>query len=231
MNINENIYAVLTGDLVKSSKLTSEDSNKAMAWLREYAEKFASDHPEAVIGEISTFRHDSWQLLLSCPALALKGAVFLRAALKMHSDAKIKFDTRVSIGIGCVDTINENQISDSRGEAFTLSGKGLDSMDHHRLMLSMTEASKIDNLSGVAVSLMDCIVSDWSSTESRAIYGALKGWTQEEIAKKWPSNKQRGKTLTRQAVSWSLFRAHWKIVEPALCNLSNILDDNLKATS
>ncbi len=73
---------------------------------------------------------------MSKPSLAIKAAIFLRVVLKMQSDAKIKFDTRISIGIGSVESINEQQISDSRGDAFTLSDKGLDNIGHQRLALA-----------------------------------------------------------------------------------------------
>jgi len=46
------------------------------------------------------------------------------------SSAGIKYDTRLSIGIGSVDFVAENRISDFRGLAFTLSGRGLDGMKH-----------------------------------------------------------------------------------------------------
>jgi hypothetical protein len=41
----------------------------------------------------------------------------------MMSSAGIKYDTRLSIGIGSVDFVAENRISDFRGLAFTLSGR------------------------------------------------------------------------------------------------------------
>jgi hypothetical protein len=211
-------YAVLTGDLVKSSRLTVDESNQTMAWLREYSLEFACDHPGAVVGRISTFRHDSWQLLLSQPQLALTAAVFLRAALKMHSDAKTKYDSRISIGTGSAEFINKEDVSDSRGDAFTISGKGLDGIGKQRLALHISESSELSSLNNLTISLLDCVVSDWTSKEARAIYGAIKGWTQDKSAEMWPNNNKTGKPPTRQTVHKSLSRAHWETVESVLSN-------------
>lgn len=211
-------YAVLTGDLVKSSQLSIAKSKSAMERLKKMASEFAERHPKAIVGRMDTFRHDSWQLLLAQPALSLRAAVFLRAALKMESDAKTKYDTRISIGIGTVESISKRRISDSRGYAFTYSGKGLDSMDGNRIVL--TAGSEMHILWGLLahglVPLLDSVAGDWTPTESRAIYSNLKGWTQEESAQHWPLDKKTGKRLTRQAVGDSLMRAHWSTVDAVL---------------
>ena len=64
------------------------------------------------------------------------------------------------------------------------------------------------------IPLLDCIASDWTPTESRAINAALLGLTQEESAARWLSKKKS--TPTRQAVGDSLIRAHWKSVNAVL---------------
>jgi hypothetical protein len=214
----EKTYAVLTGDLVKSSRLTVADSRGAMEHLKKTAGEFGQQHAESIVGRMDTFRHDSWQLLLETPALALRAAVFLRTALKLESDAKIKYDTRISIGIGRVEMISKRRISDSRGPAFTCSGKGLDAMDGQRLALVAEEDARglWDGLKSAVIPLLDCVTGDWTPTESQAVYGALKGWTQEDIANNWPRENKKGGQLTRQAVGDSLMRAHWAAVESVL---------------
>jgi hypothetical protein len=214
----EKIYAVLTGDLVKSSRLTSIKSRSAMERLKKIATEFAEQHPNSVVGRMDTFRHDSWQLLLEQPALALRTAVFLRTALKLQSDASTKYDTRISIGIGKVELISKRRISDSRGPAFTHSGKGLDAMDGRCLALVAGDDTPAlwYGLERGVVPLIDCVVGDWTPTESRAVYGALKGWTQEETARNWPPQAKTAKRPTRQAVGNSLVRAHWSTVDAVL---------------
>lgn len=218
MTRNDLIHAVLTGDLVKSSMLTSEKSTGAMELLKHAAMTFAEQYPDTIVGEMDTFRHDSWQLLIKQPAMAFRAAVFLRSALKLESDAETKFDTRICIGIGLVERIDIQRISNSRGSAFTRSGKGLDSMDRECLMLVTGNGTPalLNGLAGTAVPLLDCVISDWTPTESRAVYGALNGWTQEKTAAKWPVHEKIGKQPTRQAIGDSLRRAHWHAVNSVL---------------
>ena len=103
MGNSEKIFAVLTGDLVKSSRLSISNSKSAMEWLKKTAVEFSQLFPDSVVGRMDTFRHDSWQLLIGQPARAIRVALFFRTALKMESDADTKFDTRISIGIGTVE--------------------------------------------------------------------------------------------------------------------------------
>jgi hypothetical protein len=213
----EKIYAVLTGDLIQSSRLAPEQSRRAMAWLKERAVEFGALRPDLVIGRMDSFRHDSWQLLLSEPALALRCAVFLRAALRAESDPRTKYDCRIAVGIGTVEHISRRSISDSQGSAFVLSGRGLDEMGRRRICLHADpEEGEWSWVAGVVTPLLEVIVSDWTPTEARAVLGALLGQTHDEIARKWPMADAGGKGPTRQAVSAALSRAHWNSVDEVL---------------
>ena len=219
MNATGNIRAVLTGDLVRSSRLDIEMSLEAMAKLRLAANDFNSAFPGAVHGEMDTFRHDSWQLLLDNPVLAFRAALFLRCVLRMKSSASIKYDTRISIGIGPVEYVAEQRISDSRGPAFTLSGKGLDGMKHELLAFDGAFADRDgwrDVTHGV-VPLLDCVVTDWTPVESGVVSAALLGKNQAETVDYLLA--RQGDAPSRQAVSDSLSRAHWSTVLDVLSRL------------
>jgi len=213
----EKIYAVLTGDLVQSSRLTAEQSQQAMDQIRKFTQEFAFLYPESYVAQVDTFRHDSWQWLLAEPSLSLRAALFIRTGLRTVSQNKTRFDTRIAIGIGSTEIISTQRISDSRGIAFTLSGRALDNMESGRM--AYTEGEKANSeKSGLAagiVPLLDCIVTDWTVTEARAVYGALMGWTQEQTAD-CPFSDEGEKRPTRQAVQKSLRRAHWHSVEAVL---------------
>ena len=225
----ENVYAVLTGDLVKSSRLTAEQSRKAMDRIRQLAQEFNDLFPDASVGQVDTFRHDSWQWLLADPSLGLRAALFIRAGLRSLSDNKTMFDTRIAIGTGPIETISKQRISDSRGLAFTFSGKTLDAMKDMRLAYADGERADAEknSLSAGVVPLLDCIVTSWTVTESRAVYGALKGLTQEQTAENWPGAGNSEKRPTRQAVQKALQRAHWQVVEVVLEWVENRKKSNL----
>ena len=216
MAVTGKLHAVLTGDLVSSSRLTSSQSQQAMELLRTSSSLFERCFPGTVCGSMDTFRHDSWQLLLNKPEQAFRAALFLRSALKMESDAKTKYDTRISIGIGTVEYIAAERISDSRGPSFTLSGRGVDTMREASLALSISteENESWNDMIHAVIPLLDCITTDWTPTESRAVNAALTGLTQEESAAHWISKKNN--PPSRQAIGNSLLRAHWKIVHSVL---------------
>ena len=197
-------YAVLSGDLVASSKLSSKESSNAMQWLRNASEMVADLHPGAVVDRIDTFRHDSWQLLLRKPEISLRTAILLRTRLRAESSSGASYDSRVSIGIGPVELISEDGISNSRGQAFTISGQGLDSMSEPRLAHTSAYATPPlfwESIARGALPLADAIVGGWTPSESRAMLGTLQGWTQRRTAEYWGS-------ITQQAVSDAVRRAH-----------------------
>ncbi|PWW82848.1 hypothetical protein CR164_03670 [Prosthecochloris marina] len=229
MNMTESqaTYAVLTGDLVKSSRLPSTLSTKAMAWLKASVSTFNTVSPGSVYGSMDTFRHDSWQLLLNRPENALRAALFFRTVLRMNSNPDIKYDTRIAIGIGEVEYIDPTNISNSRGPAFTRSGKLLDSMKNSRLAWS-TEHDALpfwSTLKRTTIPLLDCLVSDWTPTESQAVNSVLTGLTQDQTAARWQSSD--GKKPTRQAVGGSLQRAHWNTIHDVLLWTEQQIADTL----
>lgn len=203
------VYAVLTGDLVKSSRLSPVQSKRAIGWLRSATKEFEKSFRGTVEGALDSFRHDSWQLLLKKPALAIRAALFLRAALKMQSDGETKYDTRIAIGIGPVESIAKERISNSRGRAFTLSGQTLDAIKAERLAIARDHGD--DCLARGVVPLLDPLVNEWSAIESQAVYGALRGWTQEYSAAHWQVEGDE-KPPTRQAITQALQRANWNIL-------------------
>ena len=88
--------AVLTGDIVRSSKLAPETLDAAMAGLARGAAAMGRWEGSRD-ASFDRFRGDGWQCLAPSPAMALRAALFLRAHLRAL-DREI--DTRVSVGIG-----------------------------------------------------------------------------------------------------------------------------------
>ncbi len=223
-------YAVLTGDLVKSSRLSAQQSREAMDRLAAAVSDFTAVFPDAVHGEIDTFRHDSWQLLLNRPELCLRAATFLRCSLKSLSTAGLHYDSRVSIGLGEVEEISP-RISDSRGAAFVSSGKGLDGMEGGATLAFSSPLQWFrgqNALPRAVVPLLDALVLEWSPGESRAVAGSLLGFTQERIAHQWPP-KADGRPISRQAVTKTLKRARWRLAEEALQWVEEEIDRALRS--
>jgi hypothetical protein len=218
--MNLNSVAVLTGDIVRSGKLKKGEILKVQSHLKSSLPDLQALSKSSVIGHVGITRGDGWQLALSRPDKALRSALYLRASLK----AEFSVDTRVCIGVGRVDHLVKENIVESTGTAFELSGRALDRLPHELFMELQTDP--LDKGLQRMVRLMDCVVQRWSSTEAWAVAGSLLGKTQEEIAADRPPNPKTGNPVSRQSISKALIRSHWDTVseciiyvENSLCNL------------
>jgi hypothetical protein len=226
-------YAVLTGDIIGSTKLGPERLEAAMSLLRRLAKEFDQVHPGSVVGQPDVFRGDSWQLCLQQPALAVTTAVFIRAGLKTDS-----FDSRIGIGWGSVDRLHKERISESSGPAFVQSGQALDQLGKERsLALPPSGEPTLTGfaypaiaLLNVGVGLLDALLTRWTQRESVAVYGTLRGLSQEAIALLPQAKTRQGKPPTRQAIQDALRRASWPShVLPFLEKAENSIDKEIAA--
>lgn len=211
-------YAVLTGDLIESRALAAQQRKDLLDWLKQVTEHFSQLHHDVAVGRLEVFRGDSWQLCLQKPTLALEAAVFIRAGLKAHTSRE-NVDTRIGIGVGSVDTLVEDRISESNGEAFIRSGQALDAL-HPDVNLSLEwpdGPEAVAAISQMALPLLDLAMSHWTHAESVAVYGALRGWTQQQTAEHEIARKPDGSRPSRQAIAKALGRVHWSShLEPVL---------------
>jgi hypothetical protein len=207
------LYAVLTGDIVGSSRLKEKqrlDLHKTMVLTsRELRMRFAKIVPLPV----DIYRGDSWQFIVKDPAKALRIGLFFRAYIRSRMQSK-KIDTRVAIGIGAIDFVPDNKILRGDGQAFRKSGGALEKLPRGRRMIldcpdsiPMADRKALDAM----LHLIDVLVKNWTEKQAQAVSGALLGWTQEKIASRWVKNK-----ISQQAVAQHLDRAGWNALESGL---------------
>ena len=166
---------------------------------------------------VGIFRGDSWQLLVTDPVQALRIALFYRASLRAETGAR-RLDTRMVIAIGRIDFIPGEQIAEGDGPAYRLSGRALESMHKRESMRLVYPSHPAERALSVVVHLLDALVSRWSDKQALAVTGALRGWSQEQIAKKsW------SEPISQQAVAQHLDRAAWSYVESALAYFEETL--------
>lgn len=193
-----NYYAVLTGDIINSSKMSVEKLKSVRKQLRNHAKKLNGFKYGLVIGNIDFFRGDGWQLLLKNPRYALRSILYLRAALIGFEQA----DTRISVGIGKIDHI-DNKVSRSTGAAFTYSGEALDQMKHKdRMCIKLSQEDQPDEVMLKAIFILcDALTKHWRTRQAEAVVGALEGLTQAEIANRLspPVSQQAVKKLHENA--------------------------------
>lgn len=206
----DKLYAIITGDIVASSLLSSNKRKILHKVMVDSSKVLQDEFKEAVPMGVDIFRGDSWQIILTKPAKALRLALFYRAMLRAKMESH-GFDTRMAIALGRVDFIPGNRVSEGYGEAYRLSGKALESMPKASNMSFVFPGMELEKVLNVVIQLIDSISSRWSDRQALAVAGALRGWKQEKIAEKWWKKK-----VSQQAVAQHLSRAGWHPMEKGI---------------
>jgi len=214
-------YAALTGDIVGSRRF----AGKGPA-VRDAIKEACGAVVEAFDGGLSglptvdVFAGDSWQMVTRSPAQALRIGLCIRALIRANEGLP-GADTRLAIGVGSVDFIAEQDLSESQGEAFRLSGQSLESlkssggrlavsiagMTDRELAASDPNAEAADAMDTV-IALLDASCRGWSPSRARAVAGVLRGWTQQRIAE--------DAMVSQSAVAQALAGARWPAIERAI---------------
>ncbi|MCU0870983.1 MAG: hypothetical protein MUE50_01430 [Pirellulaceae bacterium] len=198
-------YAVISGDIVRSSRLEREAREELPHILKQAATALREFLGEAIPLDIDIYAGDSWQLLLSSPGAALRAAVFLRAYLLDRADG---VDTRVAVAVGSIDFVPGERVSEGDGDAFRLSGRLLQESDPGRRMWFASSQLPDAGLWDVAFGLIDAIISQsWSAKQARAVSGALRGWPLSKTAALWTPR------ISDPTVAGHLRKAGWPAVE------------------
>ncbi|KAA9008946.1 hypothetical protein [Histidinibacterium aquaticum] len=194
-------FAVLTGDIVASEDAGLAATQAALDALRRAAEDFGKDREEDL--RFTRFRGDGWQAMTSHNSF-FDATLFLLARLRAEDE---EIETRISIGIGEVESSGTRDLSDASGSAFTQSGRGLDAMGRRdRLAIS---GAGIGPFQRAALALTDYVTSSWTAAQGEAVALSLDPatQTQDDIARRIG--------VTRQAVQLRLSAAGLPWLAPA----------------
>jgi hypothetical protein len=210
-------YAVITGDIVESSRLSASDRRRLVGVIGESSRELRKIFGKIVPLDVDVFRGDSWQVLLTDPPRSLRAALAFRALLRWKMESQ-HFDTRLAIGIGAVDLIPGRRVSEGSGEAFRASGLALDAMKKRRMSFAFP-GSDVEKPLDVVIHLIDEIAVRWTDRQAKAIVGSLQGWTQKKIARTWGSPG-----ISQPAVTHHLEAAGWHAVHRGVSGFEQILD-------
>ena len=203
-------YAVLTGDIIKSTALSQSDLEDVRTGVLNTVDEVKGWKRGLVKGKAEFFRGDTWQLLLTSPAMALRVSVFLRASLL----AAGKADSRIAVGLGRVEKVSPRRVSLSTGEAFVLSGHGLDGMTQYSRMtiLAPKSAGALSEWLPVLGHLCDALISRWTERQAEIVCSAVhpREAKQEDIA------ETLDPPISRQAVTKALDGADWNAVRASI---------------
>jgi hypothetical protein len=216
------IFAVLSGDVIRSAALTTSELDIVRTTVLQSVEQIRKWRRGIVQGNAEFFRGDAWQVLLHRPELCLRAAVCIRARLRAVTNR----DTRVAIGIGPVNQIRPRRISTSTGEAFELSGHALDQLTIYQDMTCDIPASAgvVRSWLPIVCHLCDAQIRQWTQRQAEICHlaatpaamhvtdGGLQigDFTHEEIG------QRLSPPVAKQTVTRALSGAHWRAIGAAI---------------
>jgi hypothetical protein len=185
--------AVITADIVNSTKIAKADYKKLMknltGILQEHQHEF--------------FRGDSFQVLIKSPNEALQVLLQARtAAMKLTESSMPIADIRASIGLGNVK-LPVKSFQTASGDVFILSGRSFDKMEKdERLIIICEEKNKAVN-SGLKVlsQFIDYLFQRLTFKQAAVVYELLMNRTQVDTAKRLKKSQATVHKHT-QAAGW-----------------------------
>jgi hypothetical protein len=171
----KSIHAVLTADIVNSTKLDAAMEKELLKELERILKPYKYEF----------YRGDSFQAYMKEPEKSLEVALLCRtAAISMtagEGDTLVS-DLRISIGIGSVKSPVKT-LGTAKGEAFLLSGRSLDHIQGtEKRVLMATGNDLIDVGLQVIGDYLDAIYKRMTAKQAEVIYSLLKGITQQQLA-------------------------------------------------
>ena len=175
MNIpSSSISAVLTGDIVNSTKLLSEQEGALFKRLRQDVLK---EYPHEI------YRGDSFQAFVAKPEEALSVALACRSlAIQFTGSAALDFDMRLSIGIGKV-VLPIGDLGTAKGDAFLLSGRLFDTLkDKGRRLIIGCGDRKADIGFEIMSDYLDTLFRMMTAKQAEVIVELLNGIAQQQLS-------------------------------------------------
>ena len=202
------IRAVLTGDIVNSTRIGKVNERKLIKSLQQVLAAHLFEF----------YRGDSLQIYIKEPKQALQIALLCRSAgMSIAQDEVVAIsDVRISIGIGQVNT-SVRTLGNAKGEAFILSGRAFDEIVHTETRLAISTANSLANTGlQVIADYINAIFKVMTSKQAAVIFELLKGESQQQVAAKM----KKSKSTINQRVS----AGRWFEIEKLLRQYENIIN-------
>jgi hypothetical protein len=204
----QSIHAVLTGDIVNSTQLPPV----LEVFLQERLRRTFSAY------KTEFYRGDSFQTYIPDPVGSLRTALLARSlavSLTMTEDERALTDLRISIGIGPVIS-PVRKPGTAKGEAFILSGRGLDEIQRTERRLSIVSDRPIADIGlQVMADYLDAIYRGMTTKQAAAISRLLEGDTQQEVALQLNKSKS--------TISQLVTAGRWPEIEKILQQFENLI--------
>lgn len=211
--LKSNLYAVVTGDIVKSAEFKGYGES-----LDQILARFEQDYQDHLPLSADRYAGDRFQVLLNNCKGSLRASLYIFTKL---ASLKPSIPVRLSIGAGEIRKTPEKRVSTGEGEAFRLSGSNLEEMTRYQRIVFEGSSNLVEgNLNRIlqgAMDLLSALLMKLSPTQAEAIWYKLKGLTQKEIAQR--TNRRQ------QSVSDILIAGCWRNIEGFLEVFEEQLED------
>ncbi len=202
------VQAVLTGDIVNSTRLKKVTEKKLLKILQNALAPY----------KFEFYRGDSFQVYVKKPEEALMIALLCRtAAISVSKNEEINLsDVRISIGIGVV-TMQVKTLGAAKGEAFLLSGRAFDELAGTDTRLAISTANSLANAGlQIIADYINAILKVMTGRQAEVIFELLKKQPQQEVAILLKKSKS---TIHQHVIS-----GRWNEIEKLLQQYENILN-------
>lgn len=208
-------YAVITADLVNSTRFSSEITND---WLQKLSTLLQTDPSLKWTLAPEIYRGDSFQAVLEQPEMVMRAVIICRAYIKAQGDGAIETDIRIAIGIGSIENIT-NRPGTSDGQAFRLSGQLADVIKNQnaRIGIKLSQASICLDL---MMDLLETLIENWTANQSETVFNLMHNKSINQIAEELK--------ISQSAASQRAKSAKWWAIEKLLQDFPEVLKNNLK---
>jgi DNA-binding NarL/FixJ family response regulator len=171
--------AVISGDIVNSTKLSSAQFEQLLKRIKDIQQWISEGNSS---NAHSIDRGDEFQSVVHDIESALRYTIIYRVGIKALGK---QFDSRISVAIASNAELRES-VSESMGEAFVLSGRGLKALKSYRLCFS-SEPVELAEYFDLLFKYLDRQLTDLTSRQCEVMLPMLQsndGLSISELAKK-----------------------------------------------
>lgn len=207
------MYAVITGDLVKSELFLNK--RRQVLEVLHTALGMLGKIRRGDVWVSDIHRGDAFQIVTNDEEQALRIALFMRARLLQHTVEGRPLEARSAVGIGGIEYLDRSNIAESDGEAFRLSGRSLEEMPAYRRLVISTSDGELNRVLDVVSALVDAVTARWTREQAAAISHWVFGGTQAAMAE--------AMGITQSAVQQRLQRAGHFALDTILKQFKDVL--------
>lgn len=199
MKLNHQPIAVISGDIVNSTKLTSEQFERLLQRIKDIQTWINTQNPSSAH---SIGRGDEFQTVVHDIENALRYTIIYRLSIKALGK---EFDSRISFAIAANAELRD-LVAESMGEAFVLSGRGLKALKSERLVFH-SDQNKLTQHFDLLFKYLDRQLDELTSRQCEVMLVMLQ--TNQELLISELAEKLDVATAT---VSKSLKASGWPLI-------------------